>query len=277
VGNGIQFSYNTLVYAGEDIEQGIKRLAGYGYDAAEFVGEPETMDAHRIRKLLDTYNLGASSICAIYTPERDLVSSNPEIRANTVRYIKQCVDFAKIIGAKGISVTPTANMKIHGEADRETEMNWAAQGIKEAGLYAGEHGIRLAVEAWNRYETYLVTRLEHSLDLVNRVNLPNVGCMGDTYHMNIEETDIAEAFRKVGNKLAYVHFADSNRAAPGQGHIDFRPIAQALIDIEYKGYISMELLPPFADPFSGIRMEEFYDQYTEESITYLKALFASIS
>jgi len=273
----IKYSYNTLVYAGEDIEQGIKRISGFGYDAAEFVGEPEKTNPQVIRELLEKYHLEASSICAIYTPQRDLVSSNPEIRKNAVHYLKQCVDFAKAIGAKGISVTPTANMKIHAEADKDTELKWAVEGIREAGLYAGEHGIRLAVEAWNRYETYLINRLEQSLALVNEINLPNVGCMGDTYHMNIEETDIAEAFRKVGDKLFYVHFADSNRAAPGRGHIDFKPIAQALLDIRYEGYISMELLPPFADPFSGVRCEEFYDLYTKESIEYLKRLFGSIS
>jgi sugar phosphate isomerase/epimerase len=273
----MKYSYNTLVYAGEEIEQGIKRIAGFGYDAAEFVGEPDTMNAGHIRELLDRYALKASSICAIYTPQRDLVSSNAEIRKNAVAYLKQCVDFARTIGAEGISVTPTANMKIHAEADIDTELNWAAEGIREAGLYAGEHGVRLAVEAWNRYETYLINRLEQSLALVNEINLPNVGCMGDTYHMNIEELDIAEAFRKVGDKLSYVHFADSNRAAPGRGHIDFQPIARALADINYKGYISMELLPPFADPFGGVRCEEFYDQYTQESIDYSTKLFASIS
>lgn len=274
---GHKYGYNTLVYAGEEIEQSIRRISTFGYDGAEFVGEPTQMDAVHIRTLLDKYSLEASSICAIYTPERDFVSSNKEIRVNAINYLKECVDFAATIGAKGISVTPTACMKIHAEAEIETELKWAAEGIREAGLYAGEHGIRLAVEAWNRYETYLINRLEQSLALVNEINLPNVGCMGDTYHMNIEEVDIAEAFRKVGDKLFYVHFADSNRAAPGRGHIDFKPIAQALKDINYSGYISMELLPPFADPFSGVRCEEFYDQYTKESIEYLKQLFSSIS
>lgn len=66
----VKFAYNTLVYVDEDIEMGIKRIAGCGYDAAEFVGEPEQMDAGRIRGLLDMYALKASSICGIYTPER---------------------------------------------------------------------------------------------------------------------------------------------------------------------------------------------------------------
>jgi sugar phosphate isomerase/epimerase len=273
----MKYAYNTLVYAGEDIEQSIKRLAGFGYDGVEFVGEPEQADAQRIRGLLDQHNISASSICAIYTPERDLVSSSAGTRRNAVDYLKSCVDFAKVIGAQGISVTPTANMKIHPEADPETEWKWAVESVREAGLYAGEHGIRLAVEAWNRYENYLINRLEQSLALVTDVGLPNVGCMGDTYHMNIEEIDIAAAYRSVGDKLFYVHFADSNRAAPGRGHIDFKPIAQALVDMNYTGYVSMELLPPFADPFSGARVEAFYDPYSKESIDYLKRLFGSLS
>ncbi|GAB6118351.1 sugar phosphate isomerase/epimerase [Thermoanaerobacter brockii subsp. lactiethylicus] len=272
----IKYSYNTLVYAGEDIEKSIARLSKFGYDGVEFVGEPETMDAKKIRELLAKYNMEASSICGIYTPERDLVSSNENIRKNAINYIKQCVDFAFAIGAKNISVTPTACMKIRPEVDIKTEWSWAVEGIREAGEYAGEKGIRLSVEAWNRYETYLVNRLEQSLAIVNEVDLPNVGCMGDTFHMNIEEENIADAFRLVGKKLYYVHIADSNRAAPGRGHIDFKAIAQALIEIGYEGWLSMELLPAAADPFmvlKGARCDEFYDQYTEESIDFLKKLF----
>lgn len=269
----IKYGYNTLVYAGEDIETSIARLSKFGYDGVEFVGEPGQMDTGLIKELLNKYNISASTICAIYNPERDVVSSDKQIRRNAIEYIKSCVDFASIIGAQGISLTPTACMKIYQESDRETELNWAVEGIKEAGLFAGEHSVRLTVEPWNRYENYLINRMEQSLELVHRIDLPSVGCMGDTYHMNIEEADIADAIRLAGDKLYHLHIADSNRAAPGRGHIDFKPIAKALKDINYSGYLTMELLPAFADPFNGTRCEEFYDQYTEESIVFLKKLF----
>jgi sugar phosphate isomerase/epimerase len=267
----MRYAYNTLVYGDEPLEQGIARVARYGYDGAEIVGEPDTMDAKQIRGWLDDAGIVASGICAIYTPERDLVSSSPEIRRAAVEYVKQCVDFAETLGGEVISVTPTACMKIRPEADVEQELEWAAEGIREAGTYAGEHGIRLAVEPWNRYETYLVNRVAQSRALVERVDLPSVGCMADTFHMAIEELDVVEAMRSVVDRLYHVHFADSDRAAPGHGHTDFKPIVKVLKEADYSGYVSFELLPAAGDPFLALRggkAQEFFDEYTQSAIEY---------
>ena len=61
--------------------------------------------------------------------------------------------------------------------------------------------------------------------------------------MNIEESDIAGALLTAGSQVGHVHFADSNRRAAGFGHTDFAPIAAALRDIGYDGYVSAEVLP----------------------------------
>jgi len=274
----MKYAYNTLVYTGESIKESIERIARFGYDGVEFVGEPTQLDTKTIVTELERHNIQASHICSIYTQERDLSSSNDQIRRNAVAYVKSVVDFAATIGATSVGVTPTANMKIRPEVDIQREWAWVVEGIRDAGRHAADHGIRLTIEPWNRYETYLVNRVDQSRRMVGEIGLDNVGCMGDTFHMNLEETDIAEAFRVAGDKLFYVHIADSNRAAPGRGHIDFGPVARALNDIGYDGYLSMELLPAAADPFmvlTGARQDEFYDQYTEESIAYLRRLFAN--
>lgn len=274
--NEIKISYNTLVYANEDISKSIERLARFGYDGVDFVGEPSRYDTANICALLRENNIEASSICAVFNMERNFVSSTPRIRAQAVEYVKQCVDFAAAIGAKSISVQAASCMKTTAEASPEEEWAWGVAGLREAGEYALSKNIRLTLEAWNRYETYLINRLDQALAMVTDINLPNVGVMADTFHMNIEEADMGAAIRNVGDKLFYVHIADSNRAAPGRGHIDFKEIAQALSDINYSGWVSMELLPAAADPFGGKICEEFYDQYTQESVNYLKRLFSEI-
>ncbi len=265
-----------LVYANEDISKGIERLARFGYDGVDIVGEPANYDIANIRMLLKDKSIEASSICAIFNPQRDFVSSNAEVRQGAVEYVKSCVDFAAGVGAKAISVQATACMKIEPEAAPQDEWRWAVDGIRTAGEYAKTQGINLTLEAWNRYETYLINRLEQALAMVNDIDLDNVGVMGDTYHMNIEEINMGDAIRSVGDKLYYLHIADSNRAAPGRGHIDFDEVARALRDIKYNGWISMELLPAAANPFGGKICEEFYDQYSKESIEFLNGLFERI-
>jgi sugar phosphate isomerase/epimerase len=65
--------------------------------------------------------------------------------------------------------------------------------------------------------------------------------------MNIEEADLAVALRETADLLGHVHLADSNRRPAGNGHTDFRSIADALRGIRYDGYLSAECLP-WPDP-----------------------------
>jgi len=61
--------------------------------------------------------------------------------------------------------------------------------------------------------------------------------------MNVEEKSTDEAILLAGSELAHVHFADSNREAPGMGHIDFKSVMRSLKESKYDGDIVMELLP----------------------------------
>jgi sugar phosphate isomerase/epimerase len=97
--------------------------------------------------------------------------------------------------------------------------------------------------------------------------------------MAIEERSVPEAYRIAGKHLFHVHFADSNRAAPGAGHTDFGPILRTLREIGYDGYIAFELLPAAADVFGTLQRgggREFFDDYTRMAIETCKAVEARI-
>lgn len=61
--------------------------------------------------------------------------------------------------------------------------------------------------------------------------------------MNVEERSIPGAIRTFGDLLNHVHLSDSNRLAPGLGHVDFTDVLQALRDVEYRGGLAFELIP----------------------------------
>ncbi len=268
-----RYTYNTLVYGAEPIALGIERLARYGYDGVELVGELADAELPEIARELADKGVVASSIISIFTPERDIVSSNPRIRRNAIDYVRHNVDAAEKLGASVVTFTPTACMKIKPEVEIAQEWAWAVEAGIETAQYANDRGVTIAVEPWNRYETYLINRVEQAAAFVDEVALAGIGVMADTFHMNLEEVDIAEAIRGVGSRLVHVHLADSNRAVPGVGHIDFRPIIQAIADVHYQGWVSYELLPAAGDVWgvlSGAGAPEFLDPYTKAAISHTK-------
>jgi len=266
-----RYAYNSLVYFGEDLADSVDRVARFGYDAIEIVGEPSQIDPHRVAKLTKDAGIAVSSICSIYTADRDLVHPDPDARAAAVQYVKDVADFAAAMECPTMVVHPTANMKIKPLADPEQEWGWAVESIRTAGEYAAERGVSFSLEAWNRFESYFVNRLDQARSLWADTGLSNGGVQGDTFHMNIEEASIADAFRASKGVLQHVHLADSDRTAPGGALLNFEPIIEALVDINYDKYLSFELLPAAADPFSGGRHEEFFDRYTERAIRTIKA------
>jgi len=270
-----RYTYNTLVYGSEAIATGIERVARFGYDGVELVGELQEADLPSISKALQSNGVVASSIISIFTPERDIVSSNPVIRRNAIDYVRHNVDMAAQLGGSVVTFTPTACMKITPEVEIAQEWAWAVEAGLETAKYANDHGVTIAVEPWNRYETYLINRVAQASAFVDEIDVPGIGVMADTFHMSLEELDVAQAIREVGRRLAHVHLADSNRAAPGFGHTDFTPIIQAIADIDYKGWVSYELLPAAGDVWgvlSGAGAPEFLDPYTEAAITHTKRI-----
>jgi sugar phosphate isomerase/epimerase len=82
--------------------------------------------------------------------------------------------------------------------------------------------------------------------------------------MNIEEIDPCSAIRTAGKHLGYVHFSDSNRQAPGRGHINFNAILETLISIGYKGYITAEILPIPDDAQALLNAGQFLNSLVHE-------------
>ena len=276
------FKYSTTqwIYGNESLEDSLKRLKKYGYQGVELAGEPYTIDIEETKELLKKYELECSSICGIFTPERDLSSSNDEIRKQAVEYVKRSVDLAKTLNASTLIAVPTCVGKLSPETTLEEEWNNAIQSVKEAGLYAKEQGITITIEALNRYETYLVNNLTLALRFVEEVNVEGVGIMADLFHMSIEERDMTGSIKKISRYLAHVHIADNTREAAGLGQTNFAPVISLLKELGYKGYITMEFLPAVSNPYvaSGLQGEaNVFDDFTKQSIKHMKEIVEALS
>ena len=118
------------------------------------------------------------------------------------------------------------------------------EALAELGEHAAREGVWLAVEPINRYEDYMVNRLDQAVSLAEEVErelgLGSVKVCADLFHMNIEEDDLAKAITDTGSRLVHVHIGDSNRLQPGTGHLDFAGAFGALRGIGYDGWLALE-------------------------------------
>ncbi|NHN34956.1 sugar phosphate isomerase/epimerase family protein [Paenibacillus agricola] len=270
-----KYSVTQWIFGHEDMEVSLQRLKKFGYDGVELAGEPKKLDIAAIQKLMDKYGMGCTSICGIYNAERDLSSPTPEIRLNAVQYVKNCVDMAVTVGASVVIVVPTPVGKSGPDSNREEEWSLAVGSLKEAGAYADAKGISLAIEALNRFETYLVNNLDTAKKLVEEVNVNCVGIMADLFHMNIEERNHMTSLRNIAPYLLHVHIADNTREAAGLGQTNFVTVMRTLIEIGYTGAITMEFMPRVSNPYLSAETNEsgsVYDQYTRQSIEHIKGI-----
>jgi sugar phosphate isomerase/epimerase len=274
---GFHYSYSVSGRSAGEISAPVDRMAHLGYDAVELGGEPLPEEAGGIRNLLDNAGMAASSICPSFTAGRDLSHPDREVRDNALRYVRERADLAAAVGAPTIIIAPTAFLRNRSLAPEEEEWKLAVESIRACGEYAGSLGVNLTLECWNRYGTYLLNRLEQAVRLWRETGLPNGGVMADTYHMNIEERSLPQAIRETGELLNHVHLSDSNRAAPGQGHIDFGSVLQALAEIGYRGYLAFELDPQAAARSGAMPAgDDLQGRLMERAIEHIRGLEAGL-
>jgi sugar phosphate isomerase/epimerase len=241
-----RYSYNVIGFQGEDVAESIDHLARLGYDAVEVEGEPERNDPKRIKKLAEEAGLAVGSVCPNFTAERDLSHPEGGVRNAALAYLHEVSEFAAELEAPLFIVAPTAYSRVKPVAEPRDEWLWAVEGISKVGEHAASLGVDLTLECWNRYGTYMLNRLDEGARMWREPSLSNGGVMADTFHMNIEESSIPGAILSSGDLLNHVHLSDSNRLAPGLGHVDFEEVLRALRETRYGGSLAFELIlaPP---------------------------------
>ncbi len=236
--------FSAVAFRG-DLAETLARVKRLGYQGVELsFRDPKTVGVAGLKVLLEKHDL---PVVALATGrawgEEGLSFTNRDtaIRRKTSARLIEYLDLARPLNA--MVILGLIRGRIPDGVRPTVARRWARDAIRRAADKGARDGIRLVIEPINRYETNFLYNIDETLAFLREVDRPNVGILADTFHMNIEDASISGSLKRAGRALFHVHVADSNRWAPGCGHLDFAEILETLTAANYQGYVSVECLP----------------------------------
>jgi len=240
----MKFGVNTMIWSGEydrQIQGLLPRIQENGFDGIEFpLFRLEGFNAASVRK--DTEAAGLEcTVASAFLRGLSPISDDASVRARALQHLKDLLNAAAEAGAKvfcGPMYSPVGYLP--GRRRTADEWKWAVEGLQSLGDTLAASRITLALEPLNRFETYFLNTAADAALLCDQIAHPNVGILFDTFHANIEEKDIAGGIRTVAKHLRHVHTCENDRGIPGSGHVEWAGVFQALRDVEYDGWLTIE-------------------------------------
>ncbi|MEP4079945.1 TIM barrel protein [Haloferula sp.] len=229
---------------------GFAKATHLGYDAVElFLPGPHAVSVDDIKSLQAEHHLDIAAVgtgAGMVKHGLSLTDPDAAKRDQAIEFITNMIDFGGQLGAPAI--LGSMQGKWGGDVSRDQALGWLADALTIFAPLAARHDVPFIYEPLNRYETNLINHLAEGARYLATHKLDNIVLLADLFHMNIEESDVAQAILDAGKHIGHVHYADSNRQAMGFGHTDPAPIISALKKVGYTGYLSAEVFPfPDAD------------------------------
>lgn len=241
---GTQDAYPGALVVFRGLEENLKTIADLGYDGIELaLFDKSNIDVSTLKRQLDQYHLALPVISTgqIFTMQ-NVWFTHPDrtVRDRAVQIFNGIIEIAAEFGA-GVNVSRVRGY-IHENDSKEDALNKLTDCLRQICGYAAEFDVNILLEQMNRYETNYMNSAAEVGEYIRTLNLSNLKIHADLFHMNIEDASIEETLKNYADLLGYIHFADSNRLAPGLGHLDFRAIISTLKEIHYRGWIGVEAL-----------------------------------
>lgn len=219
-----------------------------GFDGIDLLGDQLGPIVDQARELSASTGV---EIPTVYGRLRvPLVAATAAERLQAMDIVRERLALAARVGARRLIIVP-----IFGEP--RFELDWPggieqaelavlAVELKELALDAARHQVCIVLEPLNRKETHLLRSPCAAAEFTRRIASDWIATMVDTYHMDLEQQDLAEEVRLAGDQLHLVHISDRDRKLPGCGGINFAPLIAALEEVGYAGYLGYECRGPFA-------------------------------
>ncbi len=245
----MKYGINLYLWA-DDMHDGLmpvlEKLKKIGFDGVEV----PIFDLDRAKwklwsKRLDDLGLERTTNTVI-APEHNPLSDDPVIREAALEHLKAVIDCCATVGSSILCGPHQVALGVFtGKGATDDEWKRSVEHLRRAAEHAAGAGVVLAEEVVNRFELYHLNTLDQGIRLIDDVGHPNCRLHLDTFHAHIEEKNTADAVRRAGSRIAHVHISENDRGVPGTGSVAWDSTFDALRDVGYDGWLTVEAFGNF--------------------------------
>ncbi|MEJ1237765.1 sugar phosphate isomerase/epimerase [Chryseolinea sp. T2] len=257
------------------------KIKSMGYEAVEIPIEyPELIDGKQVRDALLSEGLVPIS-CGAFGPTRDLTHDDPSVHDVCFDYLRRCFELSNVIGATfvaGPMYSAVGKVRMLPPDGRKRDWERAVVNLGKVCQMASDHGMAIALEPLNRFESDMVNTAEDVVRLANDINHPAARVMLDSFHMSLEERNPEAAIVHAGEKLIHMQVSENYRGVPGTGQTPWQLIRRGLERINYNGVVSIESFTPEVKELAGAvciwkHLAPSQDGFASDGYKFLSQLF----
>jgi sugar phosphate isomerase/epimerase len=271
----MQFGICNEIFKDWKIEDSMAFAKKAGYDAieiapftlAKYVTDIPAAERKRIRDVAARTGIAISGIHWVLVQAEGMYLTHPDgaVREKTAKYFCDLVDFCADLGGKIIVVGSPKQRNIMDGVSPQQAWDWATAVFRDPVMRAEQRAITICFEPLAPAETNFINTAAEAIRFVQQLNTPHFKIILDVKAMCSEAKPVPQIIRESWPHFAYFHANDKNLKGPGFGDVDFKPIAAALKEVGYPGFVSVEVF----------NFDEGPEVIAMKSLEYLKRTFSA--
>lgn len=216
-------------------------------DPSNLSDDPALLNAAQRRSLKNRMNANGLHFCGLHsflkTPKGlHLTTPDVAVRAHTIEYFARLIDLAADLGPSPVMVLGSSRQRhaINGVTPADAAKR-LAEALSKVAPHASRRGVTILIEPLAPHLCNVVNTMAEAIAIVEQVKSPAVQSMFDTHNTTAETAPLPDVIRRYFGRIRHVHLNELDGKHPGAGNFPFTPVLQALRDLNYRGWLSVEV------------------------------------
>jgi D-psicose/D-tagatose/L-ribulose 3-epimerase len=245
------FSVSNIAWKSDNDEEALELISSFGIRYIEAAParlwprtiETPTADVRSKTRELLLRRLKISGFQAVLFGKPDLMMFSEESRPRLLEYMKGLIDLCCLSGASYMVFGAPRNRWVPDGLGKKTAFDLALRFFRDIGMHAMGRNVAVGIEANPaQYNCNFGTSIDEVVALVRAIQSPAIGWHVDTGEMAMNAEDLPRTILENANLITAVHVSEPGLQHFDQPWIGHKSVADALRRINYKGFVSLEML-----------------------------------